>query len=79
VAAERRVRAVSGQLDELELVRDLQLARQVREEDDAGLERRDQERLALAVVLVDLLGQLGYPFRDLLRGEVAVTDARSVG
>jgi hypothetical protein len=79
VAAERRVWAVSGQLDELELVRDLQLARQVGEEDDAGLERRDQERLALAVVLVDLLGQLGYPFRDLLRGEVAVTDARSVG
>jgi hypothetical protein len=60
-------------------VRDLQLARQVGEENDAGLERRDQERLALAVVLVDLLGQLGYPFRDLLRGEVAVADARSVG
>ena len=79
MAAERRVGAVSGELDELELVRDLQLARQVREEDDAGLERRDQERLALAVVLVDLLGQLGYPVRDLLRGEVAVTDARSVG
>jgi len=79
VAAERRVGAVGGQLDELELVRDLQLARQVGEEDDAGLERRDQERLALAVILADLLGQLGYPFRDLLRGEVAVTDARSVG
>jgi len=79
VAAEGRVGAVSGQLDELELVRDLQLARQVGEKDDAGLERRDQERLALAVILVDLLGQLGYAFRDLLRGEVPVADARSVG
>jgi len=79
VAAERRVGAVSGQLDELELVRDLELARQVGEEDDAGLERRNQERFAPAVVLVDLLGQLGYPFRDLLCGEVAVADARSVG
>jgi len=56
VAAERRVGAVSGQLDELELVRDLELARQVGEEDDAGLERRNQERFAPAVVLVDLLG-----------------------
>ena len=79
MAAEGRVGAVSGQLDELELVRDLELARQVGEEDDAGLERRNQERFAPAVVLVDLLGQLGYPFRDLLCGEVAVADARSVG
>ena len=79
MAAERRVRAVRRQLDELELVRDVELTGEVGEEDDAGLQRRDQERLALVVVLRDLVRQLGYPFRDLLRGEVAVTDARSVG
>jgi hypothetical protein len=79
VATERRAGAVAGQLDELELVWDLELAREIGQEDDARLEWRDEERLALAVVIVDLLGQLRNPLADLLRGEVAVADDGNVG
>jgi hypothetical protein len=77
--AEGRVRPVGRQLDELELVVDVKLAREVGEEDDARLERRDQQRLARLVVLRDVVRQLGDPLGDLLRGEVAVADARVVG
>jgi hypothetical protein len=79
VATERCAGAVAGQLDELELVWDLELAREIGQEDDARLEWRDEERLALAVVIVDLLGQLRNPLADLLRGEVAVADDGNVG
>jgi hypothetical protein len=76
MAAERRVRAVRRQLDELELVRDAEPAREVGEEDDARLERRDEERLALVVVLRDLVRELGDACSDLLGREVAVADLR---
>jgi hypothetical protein len=74
VSAERRAGAVGRQLDELELVRNAQLARKIREEDDARLQRRDQKRLGFAVVVGDLARQLGDALGDLLGGEVAVAD-----
>ena len=77
--AERRAGAVGGQLDELELVRNIQLAREIRKEDDARLQRGDQKRLGVAVVVGDLAGQLGDALRDLLGGEVAVADGRVAG
>ena len=77
--AEGRVGAVGRELDELELVEDVQLAREVGQEDDARLQRRDQQRLARAVVVRDLVRQLGDPLRDLLGGEVAIADRGPIG
>jgi hypothetical protein len=79
VAAESRLRPVRGELDELQLVRYLELARQVGEEDDARLERGDENRRARAVLPRDLVRQLRDPLRDLILGEVPVADARVVG
>jgi hypothetical protein len=79
MAPERRVRPVRRQLDELELVRDVELAGEIGEEDDARLERRDQDELALVVVVRDLVCQLGDACGDLLRREVAVADLRVCG
>jgi hypothetical protein len=55
-------------------VRHVQLAREIGEEDDARLQRRDQERLARPVVVRDLVCQLCDPVCDLLAGEVPVAD-----
>jgi hypothetical protein len=60
-------------------VRHIQFSRQVGQEDDAGLQRGNEERLPVAVVVVDLLRKLRDPLRDLLLGEVAVADARVAG
>jgi hypothetical protein len=79
VAAERRVRSVPSELDELQLVRDVELAREIGEEDDACLQRRDQQRFARLVVVGDLVGQLRDALGDLLGGEVAVADLRVGG
>jgi hypothetical protein len=76
VAAQRRVRSVPRQLDELQLVRDVELAGEVGEEDDACLQRCDQEWLARLIVVGDLVGELGDALGDLLGGEVAVADLR---
>jgi hypothetical protein len=56
-----------------------ELPREIGHEDHARLERGDQQRLARAVVLGDLVGQLGDPVGDLLSGEITVADARVVG
>ena len=79
MAPEGRVRPVRRQLDELELVQDTELAGEVGEEDDACLERGDEERLAVVVVVRDLVRELGDACSDLLRGEVAVADLRVCG
>jgi hypothetical protein len=49
---------VARELDEIEAVVDRQCAGQVRDEDDARLERRDEERLAPFVVTGDLAPEL---------------------
>ena len=79
MTAQRCVRSVTGQLDELELVRSLEFAGEVGEEDDARLERRDQERLGRFVVVIDLVSKLGDALGYLLGGEIAVADSRIVG
>jgi hypothetical protein len=74
VAAHRR-RAVAGELDEVECVVDLDRAREVGDERDAGLERADEERLPVAVVARDLGAEGGDACRNLGRVEVDLADA----
>jgi hypothetical protein len=55
-------------------VHDGQGAREVGEEDEAGLQAADQDRLAAGVVVADLLAELCDPGRDLVGGEVDLAD-----
>jgi hypothetical protein len=66
---------VAGQLDEVEAVQQRQSAGQVGEEDEAGLQRADEQRLATLVVGRDLVPELRDPRTDLARGQVDVADA----
>jgi hypothetical protein len=50
-------------------------ARQVGQEDDAGLEQADEERLAARVVDRELGADLADPRTDLRGGQVDVADA----
>jgi len=56
-------------------VHDRQRAREVGEEDEAGLEAADEDRLAAGVVGTDLGAQLRDPGSDLGGGEVDLADA----
>jgi hypothetical protein len=66
---------VAGKLDEVEVVVDRDRAGQVGEEDQARLERPDQQRLALAVVGRDLTPELLDAGPDLPCGQVDLADA----
>jgi hypothetical protein len=52
---------VAGELDEVDLVRDRDRAREVGEEDEARLQQRDQQQLAVGVVARDLGAELVDP------------------
>jgi hypothetical protein len=52
--------AVGCEFEEVELVRDLDRSREVGEEDEAGLQRGDEQRILVAIVARDL----GPEFRD---------------
>jgi hypothetical protein len=56
-------------------VEDRDRARQVGEEDEARLQRGDEERLSAFVVGGDLDAELGDAGRDLVGGEVDLPDA----
>jgi hypothetical protein len=49
---------VAGQLDEVDLVGDRDRAREVCEEDEARLQQRDEQQVAVGVVLRDLRAEL---------------------
>jgi hypothetical protein len=67
--------AVARELDEVERVREPQRAREVGQEDEARLERADEQRqLALRVVPSDLAGELTDPSTDLLGREIDLPD-----
>jgi len=74
VAAHRGA-PVARELDEVQVVVDRDRAREVGDEQQAGLERPDDQRLALTVVGLDLAPELGYAGADLLRGQIDVADA----
>jgi hypothetical protein len=75
---------VAGELDEVDLVRDRNRAGEVGEEDDARLQQRDEQQVAVRVVPCDLGAELVDAGLKLLGGEedvayagVADYDARS--
>jgi hypothetical protein len=70
VAARVRAGRVAGELEEVDAVRDVDGAGEVGEEDEARLERRDQQRLALLVVAGDLPAELADARLQLLPREV---------
>ena len=70
---------VAGELDEVDLVRDGDRAREVGEEDEARLQRRDEERLTAGVVGGDLTSELTDPRLQLLAREVDGPQARFGG
>jgi len=61
---------VSGELDEVECVQRLHRAGEIREEDEACLERADKKGLAAFVVAGDLVPELADAGRDLGRREI---------
>jgi hypothetical protein len=67
---------VACELDEVEAVVDRQCAGQVRNEDDARLERRDEERLPPFVVTGDLAPELADTRPQLLAREVDLPEPR---
>jgi hypothetical protein len=77
--ATRRGAAVAGKLDEVELVRDLNRAGEVGDEEERALERCDQDRFEPLVVRRDLGAELGDASLDLLGREKCVADAQGAG
>ena len=68
---------VARELEEVEPVRDPQCPREVGDEDEARLQRRDQERLEPVVVPLDLAAELPYARLQLLMREVDLAEARA--
>jgi hypothetical protein len=66
---------VAGERDEVERVRDRDRAREVGDEEDARLERGDEERLAAFVVARNRSPELGDARADLGGREVELPDA----
>jgi hypothetical protein len=66
---------VAGQLEEVEAVRDAQRAREIGDEDEAGLQRRDEQRLTAVVVPAQLTPELADARLQLLAREVDLAEA----
>jgi len=67
---------VARQLDEVDLVLDRDRAREVGEEDEARLQQRDQQQVAILVVARDLRAQLLDAAAQLVGAEEDLADAR---
>jgi len=61
---------VGRELQKIDLMRDRERPREIREEDDARLERRDEKWSSSLVSRRELLAELVDPAGDLLAGEV---------
>ena len=66
---------VAREFEEVEAVRDPQGAREVGDEDEARLQRRDQQRLAAFVVARELTPELADACLQLLTREVDLAEA----
>jgi hypothetical protein len=66
---------VGRELEEVELVGDLDGSREVGDEDEARLERCDEQRVASLVLEGELDSKLAYAAFDLLTTEVDGADA----
>jgi hypothetical protein len=74
VAARVGVGAVRGELDEVQPVRDPERPGEVGDEDDARLQRCDEQRLAAVVLGGDLAAELADAPPELLAGKVDLAD-----
>jgi hypothetical protein len=74
MAARAAVAAVAGELDEVEVVQDRQRPREIRDEDEARLERTDEERLGVRVVARDVRAELADTRPNLRCGEVDLAE-----
>jgi hypothetical protein len=70
--------AIAGELDEVELVKGGNRAREVGDEEERAFERRDEYEIEAAVVGGDLGPELDDARLDLLRGEVRLADSKVV-
>ena len=70
------VGVVAGELEEVELVSDGESAREVGDEDEARLERRDEQRVSPLVLARERVAELTHARVELLTREVDVADAR---
>jgi hypothetical protein len=70
VPASVRARGVARELEEVDPMRDAQRPREVGEENEASLQRRDQERLEPLVLPRDVATELADARLQLLAGEV---------
>jgi hypothetical protein len=66
---------VAGELDEVDLVGDRDGAREVGQEDEAGLQQRQKQQLAVGVVPCDLSTELPDTSPQLLGCEEDLADA----
>ena len=66
---------VTRELDEVDLVRDRDRTGKVGEEDEAGLQQRDQQEVAVRVVAGDLRAELVDAAAQLLGAEEDLPDA----
>jgi hypothetical protein len=69
-----RIAVVGGEFDEVQVVQDRRRAREVGEEDEARLERRDEEGLEAVVVRRNLGSELRDPASNLVPAEVNLAD-----
>jgi hypothetical protein len=74
VAAGRRA-PIPGELDEVEVMGNRDRAREIGEEEQARLQRADEQRLAVGEVRGQLAPELGDASPDLSCREVDVSDA----
>jgi hypothetical protein len=74
--AAHRLSPVARELDEVELMRDPDRAREISEENEAGLQERDEEEVAVGVVGGDLRAQLADARPELVSPEEDLADAR---
>jgi len=78
MAALVRAGRVARELEEVEAVGDAERTRQVADEDEARLQRRDEQWLPSGVVLCNLAAELADACLQLLAGEVDVAEARAL-
>jgi hypothetical protein len=77
MAAGVGARRVARELEEVESVRDPERAREIGDEDEARLQRRDEQRLAPVVVACEVAAELADPCLQLLAREVDRAEARA--
>jgi hypothetical protein len=68
------VAVVRRELDEIQVVQNRRRAREVRKEDEARLERRDEQRLEAVVVRRNLGSEFRDPASNLVPAEVYLAD-----